>query len=211
MKMAFSTEDVDVLDWSGDTQTLNMGVVRIRNSSIYDSLDDIRRVQLLWDTYGELQLDCELCGPVALEPSSRRDDNDLVIEDGHGHSCTKCERSDCGLEYIKPGKTQCWCDNICECGNEIEYFGFEDSPFEKMSGSICIKCQSAHSKIKDGWKRRPNIHLECQKKELLGNYEFFEGRENIDNLNDLFEIIRDYSKDNPDKIKLEIVIEGDVK
>ncbi len=34
-----------------------------------------------------------------------------AVCDGHGMVVTKCERLDCGLHVVRPGKVQCWCDD----------------------------------------------------------------------------------------------------
>ena len=34
-----------------------------------------------------------------------------VIEDGFGSVWTACDRDDCGLQVVRPGKVQCWCDD----------------------------------------------------------------------------------------------------
>ena len=33
-----------------------------------------------------------------------------TVEDGFGGEWIMCERADCGLEVVRPGKVQCWCD-----------------------------------------------------------------------------------------------------
>ena len=42
-------------------------------------------------------------------------DEDRVIEDGFGNAWVMCEDVDCGLEVVRPGKVQCWCDLRGEC------------------------------------------------------------------------------------------------
>lgn len=48
-----------------------------------------------------------------------------VVDDGFGNEWSKCARPECGLEVVRPGKTQCWCDSgpgyaphaaPCDCG-----------------------------------------------------------------------------------------------
>lgn len=34
-----------------------------------------------------------------------------TIDDGYGSEWELCRRPDCGLEVVRPGKVQCWCDN----------------------------------------------------------------------------------------------------
>ena len=75
---------------------------------------------------------------------------DEVIEDGFGNSWCKCEKPDCGLEIVRPGKVQCWCDWLCPtCGGEMQYFLQDDSPFEKLSGTLCVSCESKWATMKD--------------------------------------------------------------
>jgi hypothetical protein len=31
--------------------------------------------------------------------------------DGFGSCWNLCQRSDCGLHVVRPGKVQCWCDD----------------------------------------------------------------------------------------------------
>ena len=33
------------------------------------------------------------------------------VEDGFGSSWNLCDKKDCGLHVVRPGKVQCWCDN----------------------------------------------------------------------------------------------------
>jgi hypothetical protein len=33
------------------------------------------------------------------------------VEDGFGSVWAKCEHPKCGLEVVRPGKAQCWCDD----------------------------------------------------------------------------------------------------
>lgn len=35
---------------------------------------------------------------------------DNTIDDGFGNVWELCDRPNCGLEIVRPGKTQCWCD-----------------------------------------------------------------------------------------------------
>jgi hypothetical protein len=30
--------------------------------------------------------------------------------DGHGNAWAICDRVNCGIELVRPGKVQCWCD-----------------------------------------------------------------------------------------------------
>lgn len=41
-----------------------------------------------------------------------------VLDDGFGNQWHKCEKPDCGLEIVRPGKVQCWCDNKKETVSE---------------------------------------------------------------------------------------------
>ena len=64
-----------------------------------------------------------------------------TIEDGFGGCWGKCEKPDCGLHVVRPGKVQCWCDWVCDtCGGEIKHYSEQESPFENMSGTMCVKC-----------------------------------------------------------------------
>jgi hypothetical protein len=33
------------------------------------------------------------------------------ISDGFGNEWSLCDRQPCGLEVVRPGKVQCWCDS----------------------------------------------------------------------------------------------------
>lgn len=33
-----------------------------------------------------------------------------LLADGHGNEWSRCDRADCGLEIVRPGKVQCRCD-----------------------------------------------------------------------------------------------------
>jgi len=62
------------------------------------------------------------------------------VEDGHGGCWVKCQLPDCGLEVVRPGKVQCWCDSLCgTCGNEIVYH--EPVKHFSISGYWCDVCQ----------------------------------------------------------------------
>ena len=62
-----------------------------------------------------------------------------TIEDGFGSVWTKCERSDCALEVVRPGKCQCSvCDSLCgTCGGEITYHEMRNG----IEGYWCNTCQ----------------------------------------------------------------------
>lgn len=34
------------------------------------------------------------------------------IEDGFGSTWPLCLRAECGLQVVRPGKVQCWCDSL---------------------------------------------------------------------------------------------------
>lgn len=38
-------------------------------------------------------------------------DDRPTISDGFGNEWVLCGREDCGLEVVRPGKVQCWCDS----------------------------------------------------------------------------------------------------
>lgn len=46
-----------------------------------------------------------------------------TIDDGFGNEWVKCSRAErCGLQIVRPGKVQCWCDYPCrKCGCDISY------------------------------------------------------------------------------------------
>jgi hypothetical protein len=49
------------------------------------------------------------------------------LDDGFGNVWFKCELgSDCGLQIVRPGKSQCWCDSIEQLYHEydLERFGW---------------------------------------------------------------------------------------
>lgn len=48
-----------------------------------------------------------------------------TIDDGFGNCWTKCRRPHCGLEVVRPGKAQCWCDD-------------EDGPLWELPGQLDI-------------------------------------------------------------------------
>jgi hypothetical protein len=75
------------------------------------------------------------------------------IEDGFGNCWVKCDKSDCGLEVVRPGKVQCWCDSICPiCGGELHYYLPEESPFENISGQFCVPCNEQwFGPIRENW------------------------------------------------------------
>lgn len=35
-----------------------------------------------------------------------------VVEDGHGGAWVKCDRADCDLHVVRPGKAQCSCEDV---------------------------------------------------------------------------------------------------
>ena len=46
------------------------------------------------------------------------------LDDGFGNAWSKCELgTDCGLQIVRPGKTQCWCDEIVYLHDR---FGYDD-------------------------------------------------------------------------------------
>ena len=76
------------------------------------------------------------------------DKND-TISDGHGSTWVKC-KEDCGMVIVRPGKVQCECDSLCPtCGGNIDYYTAESSPYDRLSGYLCLTCT-------DEWaERRP--------------------------------------------------------
>ena len=62
------------------------------------------------------------------------------IEDGFGSCWAKCDKPDCGLQVVRPGKVQCHCDSLCSCGGEINYH--ESVEGFSISGYWCDICQS---------------------------------------------------------------------
>lgn len=64
-----------------------------------------------------------------------------AIEDGFG-SCWPLCKEDCGLVLIRPGKVQCdECDSKCnQCGGEVKYYSETESPYERISGYMCLTC-----------------------------------------------------------------------
>lgn len=38
-------------------------------------------------------------------------DERCSLNDGFGNEWDLCDRRDCGLEIVRPGKVQCWCDD----------------------------------------------------------------------------------------------------
>ena len=55
-----------------------------------------------------------------------------------------CYCPECGAKHmtVRPGKTQpsCDCDNICVCGNRIEYHCEENEKWPNFFGYYCSKC-----------------------------------------------------------------------
>lgn len=55
-----------------------------------------------------------------------------------------CYCVDCGAKHVivRPGKTQpsCDCENICKCGNRIEYHYESNSKWPNFFGYYCSKC-----------------------------------------------------------------------
>lgn len=43
------------------------------------------------------------------------------ILDGFGSEWSKCSKPDCGLHVVRPGKTQCWCDDVVDNQETLEY------------------------------------------------------------------------------------------
>lgn len=60
-----------------------------------------------------------------------------TIDDGFGGVWVLCERDDrpCGLEVVRPGKTQCWCDDEDAEGNCIHSWQVWDK-----TGRHCRSC-----------------------------------------------------------------------
>ena len=48
-------------------------------------------------------------------------DANRAIDDGFGNSWGLCERPDCGLEVVRPGKVQCWCDGKSRPSTDAAY------------------------------------------------------------------------------------------
>jgi len=73
-----------------------------------------------------------------------------TIEDGFGSCWARC-KPDCQLEVVRPGKCQCNdCDSKCgTCRGELGYYLESDSPFQGLSGTICVACTDAM-----GWPRK---------------------------------------------------------
>jgi hypothetical protein len=40
--------------------------------------------------------------------------NSAIVEDGFGGEWSLCDRINCGLEVVRPGKVQCWCDETSD-------------------------------------------------------------------------------------------------
>ena len=78
------------------------------------------------------------------------------LDDSFGNVWFKCELgADCGLEIVRPGKTQCWCDSIeilCDRfdHNDLERSGWagEGWYFWSMDKNTCYGPHSdeAHAK-----------------------------------------------------------------
>jgi len=64
-----------------------------------------------------------------------------MLDDGFGNCWEKCNKEDCGLEVVRPGKVQCWCDSLCKtCGNEIVcHPATENSSISGYWCDICMK------------------------------------------------------------------------
>ena len=68
-----------------------------------------------WELLTNDELD-QLLAEAQVE-KGRRENTDIedaesgTLDDGFGNCWVKCERPDCGLEIVRPGKVQCYCDN----------------------------------------------------------------------------------------------------
>lgn len=51
-----------------------------------------------------------------------------TIEDGFGSIWVMCDRDDCGLEVVRPGKCQCWCDGNWVYDAEAGHSNFVAGP-----------------------------------------------------------------------------------
>lgn len=61
--------------------------------------------------------------------------SDQEIEDGFGSSWMKCDRKNCGLQVVRPGKTQCWCDE--EGKYSLWFAGQDDADLYEEGWNDC--------------------------------------------------------------------------
>lgn len=59
------------------------------------------------------------------------------VEDGCGSCWVMCDREDCDLHVVRPGKAQCKCEFECPCGGEIAYHLEPDARWPGVSGWFC--------------------------------------------------------------------------
>jgi hypothetical protein len=43
----------------------------------------------------------------------RKEERSRLLDDGFGNVWMKCEREDCDLHIVRPGKVQCQCETEC--------------------------------------------------------------------------------------------------
>lgn len=60
-----------------------------------------------------------------------------VVEDGYGGCWDMCERENCDLHVVRPGKVQCTCEFECPCGGEIRYHLDPDPKWPGVWGWFC--------------------------------------------------------------------------
>lgn len=64
-----------------------------------------------------------------------------MIEDGFGNTWSKCERENCGLHVVRPGKVQCDCEFECPtCDGRIEFHLDPIPAWPNIAGYFCPKC-----------------------------------------------------------------------
>lgn len=43
-----------------------------------------------------------------------------TVTDGFGNEWQKCDKKDCKLHVVRPGKVQCWCDDVLDNEETLE-------------------------------------------------------------------------------------------
>lgn len=73
--------------------------------------------------------------PITPPMNAPLETNDRTLDDGFGNIWHKCERSDCGMEVVRPGKVQCTKE---PCG----------APMSDYPG--CVYCMEAGTPVESG-------------------------------------------------------------
>lgn len=66
--------------------------------------------------------------------------SEKIVSDGFGNEWLRCERSDCDLSVVRPGRVQCKCEFECPCGGQITYHFDPDLRWSNVTGWFCSAC-----------------------------------------------------------------------